>query len=100
MSEPEVKRKRVGALGEWEYECTCCERWLDKARFRGCVNFVDAYGNCVICTSCRSKQTKQRQMATDEQNAKHILEVIGFYKHKDSDAWFKAAKKKHMYLSK
>jgi S-adenosylmethionine hydrolase len=95
MQQTGTKRKRVGEQGDWEYECTCCERWLEKARFRGCVNFVDAYGNCLICTSCRSKNTKQKQMEEDKANAKKLLEIIGFYKHQDSEAWLTASKKKN-----
>jgi hypothetical protein len=59
------------------------------------VNFVDAYGNCVICTSCRSKNTKKKQMEEDKENAKLLLEKIGFYKHSNREAWLTASKKKN-----
>jgi len=95
MAQTGIRRKRVDENGEWEYECSSCEIWLPQKKFRGCVKYVDAYGNCLICSSCRAKHSKRKQMDDDEQNAKLVLQLIGFYDYPDSDAWFRAKKKQH-----
>jgi hypothetical protein len=95
MKQTGIRRKRVSEEGDWEYECSSCEIWLPKSKFRGCVQYVDAYGNCLICSSCRAKNSKQKQMDDDEQSAKEILKMIGFYKYKSSEDWFKAKMKNH-----
>jgi hypothetical protein len=90
-----VRRKRVDPNGEWEYECHNCELWLPKGRFRGCVNYIDAYGNCLMCSSCRSKISRQKAVVSEKEEVERILVGIGFYKYKDSDDWFKAKLKQH-----
>lgn len=86
----ELRRKRVNDDGEWEYECSGCGVWNEKIKFRGCVRFTDPYGNCMLCSSCRAKQTKSSQKLSDEVAAQHILKMIGFYNYESSDDWYKA----------
>lgn len=93
MKQTGIRRKRIDEVGEWEYECSSCELWLPKEKFRGCVKFVDAYGNCLICSSCRAKHSKKKQMDDDANNAKLVLEMIGFFRYESSEAWFKAKTK-------
>jgi hypothetical protein len=95
MKQTGIRRKRVDTNGEWEYECSSCENWLPQQKFRGCVNYVDAYGNCLVCSSCRAKHSKKKQMDDDELNAKLVLEMIGFYQYASSEEWFKAKLKQH-----
>ena len=98
MDEPDyllVRRKRVDPNGEWEYECHTCELWLPKNKFRGCVNYIDAYGNCLMCSSCRSKMAHKKMEDNDRDAVNRILTIIGFNKYKDSDDWFKAKLKQH-----
>lgn len=95
MNENEVRRKRIDENGEWEYECNSCELWLPKQKFRGCVRYIDPYGNCLICSSCRAKHSKQKQMDDDEQSAKEVLRLIGFYNYSSAEEWFKEKTKNH-----
>lgn len=95
MKQTGIRRKRVGPDGNWEYECTSCELWLEQKKFRGCVNYIDAYGNCLVCSSCRAKHSKKKQISQDEANAKLVLEMIGFYNYSSSQAWFEAKMKQH-----
>ena len=90
-----VRRKRVNFAGEWEYECSVCENWLDKSRFSGCSNYVDAYGNCLMCISCRSKKAQQKKKTGEEQVVNEILEAIGFYEYPNAESWYEAMRKKH-----
>ncbi len=95
MTDFNIRRKRVGEDGEWEYECVRCERWLEKPKFRGCVQYTDPYGNCLICSSCRAKQTRQTQKENEQESIKHILTLIGFYEYESAEEWYRAKHKKH-----
>jgi hypothetical protein len=90
-----VRRKRVNPDGEWEYECRECELWLPKNKFRGCVNYIDAYGNCLMCSSCRSKLSHQKALDNEKEGMKELLTKIGFYKYENAEAWFEAKKKQY-----
>lgn len=91
----EIRRKRVGETGEWEYECSGCEKWYEKEKFRGCKRYTDPYGNCLLCSSCRAKQTRTTQKSSDELAAQHILKMIGFYDYPDAESWFEAKLKQY-----
>jgi hypothetical protein len=90
-----VRRKRMNEEGEWEYECRECCEWLPKDRFRGCKTYVDAYGNCLMCSSCRSKKANLKKIKTEEDWKEHILGVLGFYNFPDANAYMEHLKKKH-----
>jgi hypothetical protein len=95
MKQQGIRRKRVDEQGDWEYECNSCENWLPQQKFRGCVKYIDAYGNCLICSSCRAKHSKHKQMEDDELSAKELLRMIGFYDYARTDDWFKDKLKTH-----
>ena len=63
-----IRRKRVDEYGEWEFECRYCDRWLPKTKFRGCVDYIDAYGNCLMCMNCRASKGQQ----TQKENGNHM----------------------------
>lgn len=90
-----IRRKRIDENGDWEYECRECENWLPKEKFRGCKNYVDAYGNCLMCASCRSKKANQKKIETEEEWKEHILNTLGFYDFPNADAYIKHLKEKH-----
>jgi len=68
-----TRRRRVGIDGNWEYECNECEKWLPKEKFRGCVDKVDAYGNCLMCRSCISVEAHK---VRDQRERKLIDKVL------------------------
>jgi hypothetical protein len=73
-----VRRKQVNELGEWEFECVDCERWLPQRKFKGCVEKVDAYGNCLICVSCRVKNSNNRRVDGFTAHKNEILIGLGY----------------------
>lgn len=85
-----IRRKRVNELGEWEYECSECENWLEKSKFRGCVNFVDAYGNCLMCSSCRAKLSRKTGKENDMLIVRELLTKTGFYDYESPEAWLQS----------
>lgn len=93
--EENVRRRRVDVDGEWEYECNVCENWLPKKKFRGCKNYVDGYGNCLMCSSCRAKTANKMVRTRDEENAEEILQLIGFRDYPNQEAWYEEMKRKH-----
>lgn len=95
--EPDKKlerKKRVNTQGEWEHLCVGCNEWLDKSKFRGCKNYVDAYGNCLVCMSCRARAASKSKTEQAQKEVSMMLEALGFYDYPDSDAWIKAMKQK------
>jgi hypothetical protein len=95
MNLDNIRRKRVGKEGEWEYECAKCDLWLPVEKFRGCKTYTDPYGNCLMCSSCRAKATRQTLKVNEEIQVKQLLKIIGFYNYKNSEEWFKAKMEKH-----
>jgi hypothetical protein len=91
----EIRRKRVGETGEWEFECSGCETWYEKSKFRGCKKYTDPYGNCLLCSSCRAKKTRTTQKSSDEISAQHILKMIGFYEYPSAQDWYIAKLKEN-----
>lgn len=85
-----IRRKRVNELGEWEYECSECLDWLEKSKFRGCVNYVDAYGNCLMCSSCRAKLSRQTGKENDLKIVRELLTKTGFYNYNSPEDWLKS----------
>jgi hypothetical protein len=73
-----VRRKRVNEYGEWEYECKYCNNWLLKFKFRGCIDYIDAYGNCLMCNSCKTKRGQQTQKANQKVELKRVFDIMGF----------------------
>ena len=90
-----VRRKRINENGDWEYECSECEIWLPKERFRGCKNYVDAYGNCLMCSGCRACKSTKTRIDSEEESVKEILTAIGFYKYPNAEAWYEAKLKQY-----
>jgi hypothetical protein len=89
-----VRRRRVNEDGEWEYECNVCLNWLAKDRFRGCKVYVDAYGNCLMCSSCRSRKSTETKVSGEQREVKRILTALGFYNYASSEEWFRERHKK------
>jgi len=73
-----VRRKRVNEYGEWEYECVYCEKWLQKNKFRGCIDYIDAYGNCLTCSSCRATKGQIHQKENMRRDVDIIFKGMGF----------------------
>lgn len=82
-----VRRKRVNEFGEWEFECSECLLWLSKNRFRGCVQYIDAYGNCLMCSSCRGKKSQQKKLDEDKEEVKRMLRVMGYDPDSEIPVW-------------
>lgn len=83
----EVRRKKVDENGEWVYECTDCERWLPKFKFRGCTTFVDAYGNCLICSSCRASKAQKQKFQDEYEEIKSWMRIMGYDPDSDKPVW-------------
>jgi hypothetical protein len=90
-----VRRKRIDENGDWEYECSECEMWLPKERFRGCKTYVDAYGNCLMCSSCRSKKANLKKLQTEEDWKNHLLTTLGFFDYPNAESFMEHLRKKH-----
>ena len=73
-----VRRKRIDNDGEWEFECNICEKWLGQNRFRGCIEYVDAYGNCLMCSSCRASRAQMTQKENTRNQVDYILKELGY----------------------
>jgi hypothetical protein len=73
-----VRRKRVDEYGEWEYECRYCERWLPKSKFRGCVDYIDAYGNCLMCKNCIASKGQRTQKENMNKEVKLMLNNLNY----------------------
>ena len=93
--EQEIKRRRIDEDGEWEYECSHCNNWLPKKKYRGCKHYVDAWGNCRVCSSCRMALGHLNRIQNEREIVDEILEGIGFTKYKDSSEWLEAMKLKY-----
>lgn len=91
----QVRKKRVDSEGEWEYECVVCELWLPQQKFRGCKNYVDGFGNCLMCSSCRAKKAHEGVRKSEEEQVRIILTNIGFYDYPNPENWIKMMKIKH-----
>jgi len=73
-----IRRRRVDTDGNWEYECSKCKLWLPKVKFKGCVEKVDAYGNCLMCRSCISSRAKQKVISQERKEVEEILIALGY----------------------
>lgn len=82
-----VRRKRVNDFGEWEHECVECELWLPKTRFSGCVEKIDAYGNCLVCSSCRQKLANKKREKTLRKQTEDFLQSIGYDTSSTKPVW-------------
>lgn len=82
-----VRRKRVNDFGEWEHECVDCDRWLPKSKFSGCVEKIDAYGNCLVCASCRQKNSNKKRELTIKKQTEEFLLSIGYDSKLEKPIW-------------
>ena len=87
MEDLVIRRKRINELGEWEHECVECNEWLPQKRFRGCVGKIDAYGNCLICVSCRCKLATIKRHNTHDNNGREFLTLLGWDIHSTKPIW-------------
>jgi hypothetical protein len=88
------RRRRVNDEGEWEYECPECSLWLPKTRFKGCVDKIDAFGNCLICVSCRVKNANKKRLNTLDDGCIELLEALGYNTSSKIPVW-KQFNKRH-----
>lgn len=94
-----VRRKRVDSFGEWEYECSKCLLWLPKTRFRGCVDYIDAYGNCLMCSSCKGKKTQETQKKNMKKELNRFLQALGYDTESDIPVHIQFAKKHNLPIN-
>lgn len=94
-----IRRKRVDAEGHWSFECRYCELWLPKSKFRGCIDYIDAYGNCLMCASCRAKKSQITQKQNAKEELDRIMIVLGFEPNTDIPI-FKQFHTKHNLMLK
>lgn len=73
-----TRRRRVAEDGNWEYECVECKNWLPKNKFKGCIEKVDAYGNCLMCRSCISVEAHKTRDSRERIQIDEILIGMGF----------------------
>jgi len=78
-----VRRKRVNEYGDWEYECRYCDSWLPKLKFRGCIDYIDAYGNCLMCNSCKTKKAQTTLRDNQKEELDRVMHVLGFQPNSD-----------------
>jgi len=74
----DTRRKRIDFNGEWEYECASCKLWLPKNKFKGCVDKIDAYGNCLSCRSCISREANKTKLTNEQKEVNEILISMGY----------------------
>ena len=79
----DTRRRRINEEGEWEYECISCKLWFDKSKFWGCVNKIDAYGNCLTCRSCISKGANQKRISNEQDEVNMIFIKMGYNPYSD-----------------
>lgn len=82
-----VRRKRVNEFGEWEFECAECLLWLPKKRFRGCVQYIDGFGNCLLCSSCRGRKSQEKRADEDMEEVKRMLRIMGYDPDAEKPVW-------------
>lgn len=93
-----IRRKRVNDIGEWEYECRYCDLWLPKKKFRGCVDYIDAYGNCLMCSSCRGKKAQQTCKANLKEEVDKIMIKLGYDPYGDEPVYIQFHKRHNLPL--
>lgn len=74
----DIRRRRINEEGEWEYECSSCKLWLNKKKFWGCVNKIDAYGNCLMCRSCIASKGNNNRLSQEQNEVNEILISMGY----------------------
>ena len=79
----DIRRRRINELGEWEYECSSCLLWLDKSKFKGCVDKIDAYGNCLMCRSCIGKKAMVKRTDNVKQEVNEVFIRMGYNPYSD-----------------
>jgi len=82
-----VRRKRIDEYGEWEYECGNCMLWMPKSKFRGCLRYIDAYGNCLMCSSCRAKKAHATREGIVEKAINEVLQDMGYDPTSKTPVW-------------
>lgn len=95
-----IRRKRVDAEGYWEYECRYCSLWLPKSKFRGCIDYIDAYGNCLMCASCRAKKSQITQKENYKKELDKIMIILGFDPYSDIPVFKQFHAKHNLKLKK
>lgn len=74
----DIRRRRINEQGEWEYECSSCEDWFLKTKFKGCVEKIDAYGNCLMCRSCIAHKANKNRVFNEKEVVDEILIILGY----------------------
>lgn len=82
-----VRRKRIDIYGEWEYECSICLDWMPKYKFRGCTKDIDAYGNCMMCSSCRAKKAHKTREEVVNKAINEVLIDMGYNPNSSQPVW-------------
>jgi hypothetical protein len=92
-----TRYKRVNEDGEWEYLCNKCDVWKPKERFKGCVELVDAYGNCLMCRSCISVKANVLRKDISQEGIDFILSTMGYeINNPDNPVWVQFHKKHNL----
>ena len=73
-----IRRKRVDENGYWQDVCRSCGFWLYKNKFRGCIDYIDAYGNCLMCSSCRASKAQTTLKNNMRQEANNLYRAMGY----------------------
>jgi len=73
-----TRRRRINEEGEWDYECASCKLWLGKEKFWGCVNKIDAYGNCLMCRRCSASKGMEKRTSNEKDVVNDILISMGY----------------------
>jgi hypothetical protein len=89
-----IRRKRIDYNGEWEYECNVCNEWRPKNKFRGCLTYIDAYGNCLMCSSCRQLRAQQTKELNELKAVNAVLVALGYNPSSKTPVW-KQFNKRH-----
>jgi len=79
----DTRRRRINEDGEWEYECISCEEWLEKEKFKGCFNKIDAYGNCLLCRSCISRKAMEKRNNNVIEEVNELFIRMGYNPYSD-----------------
>jgi len=91
----DIRRRRIDENGDWEYECSNCFVWLPKDKFKGCVEKIDAYGNCLMCKSCISKVAMKKRGNTIRNEVDDILIKMGYDPYNDDKPVWKQAEERY-----
>jgi hypothetical protein len=93
------RHRRIDIDGNWEYLCVSCNIWKLKEKFKGCVDKIDGFGNCLTCRSCISHKCHITKVSNDDADVKLFMLKLGYeVDNPENPVWLQFHKKYNLPL--